>query len=62
MRGPLKHERMKTIRPANLEDLESVIAIVQNATRHMNDQGMYQWDDIYPNRTILQNDIENHHM
>lgn len=53
---------MKTIRPANMEDLESVVVIIRNATRHMNDPGIFQWDDIYPNRSILQTDIEKQHM
>jgi ribosomal protein S18 acetylase RimI-like enzyme len=53
---------MMTIRPANIEDLEGVLAIVRKATRRMDNLGIPQWDDIYPNRSILQTDIEHQHM
>jgi hypothetical protein len=35
---------MKTIRLANMRDLDSVAAIVRDATRHMDDQGIPQRD------------------
>lgn len=51
-----------TIRSADMGDIERVTDIVRNATCQMEEQGIDQWDDIYPNRTTLRNDIENGHL
>ena len=51
-----------SIRLAGINDLARVVAIVTDAVCHMNDQGIYQWDDLYPNTSILQADIENRDM
>jgi ribosomal protein S18 acetylase RimI-like enzyme len=59
---PEQARKMNTIRIALINDLDNVIAIVREVTRHMNQQGISQWDEIYPDRTILQKDIENQHM
>jgi ribosomal protein S18 acetylase RimI-like enzyme len=53
---------MNHIRPAHIEELEVVNGIVRDATRHMDEQGIPQWDEIYPNNIRLKNDIENQHM
>jgi len=53
---------MTTIRLARLEELETVYSLVQDAIRHMDDQGIPQWDDIYPTKAILNADIENQQM
>lgn len=53
---------MTTIRPARIEELDSVYSLVQEATRHMDQQGIPQWDDIYPSKAILNADIENQQM
>jgi len=53
---------MKTIRPAEMEDLKRVMAVVRNATCYMDKQNIDQWDDIYPNRITLRNDIEKGHL
>jgi GNAT superfamily N-acetyltransferase len=45
-----------------MEDLQSVLAMIRKATRKMNDRGIFQWDDIYPNRSILKRDIERQQM
>lgn len=44
-------------RPADPSDLEPVFAIVQRAARHMDSQGIHQWDDLYPAREDLAEDI-----
>ena len=36
-------------RLANIDDLQSVLEIFNNATNAMNSKGIYQWDNIYPN-------------
>jgi ribosomal protein S18 acetylase RimI-like enzyme len=46
------------IRIAKPKDLNLIHEIVINATRHMDEYGINQWDEIYPNKNILQNDIE----
>ena len=43
-------------------DLDAVMVIIHKATRHMDDQGILQWDNIYPSKSILQSDIERQHM
>jgi len=53
---------MATIRLARLEELETVYSLVQEAIRHMDEQGIPQWDDIYPSKAILNADIEKQQM
>jgi ribosomal protein S18 acetylase RimI-like enzyme len=53
---------MTTIRLARIEELDSVYSLVQQATRHMDNQGIPQWDNIYPSKAILNADIENQQM
>jgi ribosomal protein S18 acetylase RimI-like enzyme len=53
---------MSAIRVARMNDIESVVAIVRDATRHMETRGIPQWDEVYPSRAILLADIENQHM
>jgi ribosomal protein S18 acetylase RimI-like enzyme len=53
---------MDIIRIALISDLEIVLAIVRETTRHMDEQGIFQWDDLYPEKAILQKDIENSQM
>lgn len=53
---------MTTIRLARIEELDFVHGLVQEATRHMDNKGIPQWDDIYPGKAILNADIENQQM
>jgi len=53
---------MTTIRLAHIEDSDSVYTLVQEAIRHMEEQGIPQWDEIYPSKAILNADIENKQM
>ena len=53
---------MTTIRLARIEELESLYGLIQEATRHMDNQDIPQWDDIYPSKAILNADIENQQM
>lgn len=46
------------IRLASLEEVEVLCRIVRDATRQMDDQGVHQWDDVYPNRATLLMDVE----
>ena len=49
-------------RLANIDDLQSVLEIFNNATNAMNIKGVYQWDNIYPNADILALDIKKEEM
>jgi len=53
---------MTSIRPARIDELDRLLDIIRAATRHMESQGIHQWDDIYPDRATLQKDVEKQHM
>jgi len=53
---------MTAIRPARIDELAILLTIVRAATRHMESQGILQWDDVYPDKATLQKDIEKQHM
>jgi ribosomal protein S18 acetylase RimI-like enzyme len=46
------------IRPANSEELPCLQVIVHQATRHMEEQGIPQWDAIYPDEKVLIRDLQ----
>lgn len=45
------------IQPASINDLDALTAIANKCTEHLDAQGIYQWDDIYPSRKDFQDDI-----
>lgn len=45
------------IRKAELEDLNAITEIFRNAIIEMNNKKIYQWDEIYPSKNILEQDI-----
>lgn len=47
-----------TYRKANPSDLDEICALVRRAVRHMLEQQIYQWDELYPLREDFQEDIE----
>ena len=53
---------MTRIRPARIEDLDVLHGIIRDATRHMDEQGIPQWDEIYPNKLVLKDDVEKQQM
>ncbi|WP_136796340.1 MULTISPECIES: GNAT family N-acetyltransferase [Desulfosediminicola] len=53
---------MNTIRPAKLFDYPVIEAIVQDAIQHMRAHNIDQWDEIYPDREILETDIRQQEM
>ncbi len=61
-RFDFKLNKMTTIRLARLEELETIYSLVQEAIRHMDNQGIPQWDEIYPSQAILNADIEKQQM
>ena len=45
-----------------MDELDVLCDIVRDATRHMDEQGIRQWDEIYPSKAILEEDIEKQQM
>lgn len=39
-------------------DTAAIVSMFKAAIKHMNDNGIYQWDDIYPDAFILNSDIK----
>ena len=46
------------IRLANYNDLNSLMDITHRCIDHLNKQAIYQWDEIYPSRKDLHDDID----
>lgn len=42
---------------ASISDLDEVFAVYQAAIRHLDEQGIFQWDERYPSRAVIQEDI-----
>lgn len=43
-------------------ELDILHNIVRDAARYMDEQGILQWDEIYPNKEILAKDVERQQM
>lgn len=54
-------ERME-LRPAREEDLPRVVRLFSGAVRRMRENGIEQWDEIYPDADILSSDIQKREM
>jgi len=50
------------IRKAITKDINTVVDIFRNAINVMDQNGISQWDDIYPDEKILSEDIQNNQM
>ena len=44
---------------ATMKDLDEVCSLIKKAIEHMEQQGIYQWDELYPAREDFQEDIDN---
>lgn len=53
----MQNEHTLNSRPATVEDLDAVSDIVRQAIDAMEAQGIHQWDDLYPTRDDLSDDI-----
>ena len=40
-------------------DLDNICALIKDAVAEMEKHGIYQWDEIYPNRNDFEEDIQN---
>ncbi len=38
-------------------DIDEIVSLLGDCIRHMESQGIQQWDDIYPSRAILEDDL-----
>jgi ribosomal protein S18 acetylase RimI-like enzyme len=47
-----------TIRPGLIEELPCLCTMVSLVVRHMKNQGIDQWDELYPNQANLAQDLE----
>ena len=45
-------------RPANIDDLSSLMAITQRCIENLDKQGIYQWDEVYPAKSDFHEDIQ----
>ena len=41
-------------------DLDNICSLIRDAVIEMERHGIYQWDEIYPNRSDFEDDIRNH--
>ena len=48
-----------TIRQANLNDIEKIMKMYNSCVAGMIKMGIDQWDNTYPNKEIIQHDIQN---
>lgn len=46
-------------RPAREKDLKEIDLLVQNAIHKMEENNIYQWDELYPTKEDFANDIKN---
>ena len=47
------------IRLSKQEDVNTILSLIKKSIKYMNNQKIYQWDDLYPNHEILTQDIIN---
>lgn len=45
-----------------LQDRKSVMNLYNSVTRHLRENGIYQWDRFYPNRFVIHNDLKKGHL
>ncbi len=43
---------------ATKADLEQLCSITKSCTTHMIEKGIFQWDEQYPSKEVLQSDID----
>lgn len=47
--------------PAGMEDYSYIIDLFKSAVLHMQELGIDQWDDIYPDEKVIEEDIKKGH-
>jgi len=51
-----------SIRHAKIQDLEKIGILIKDAIHNMNQNGILQWDELYPDQQLIEEDILNSHM
>jgi Acetyltransferase (GNAT) family. len=46
------------IRKAAIKDIDEIMKLIKDAVHDMQRRGVDQWDDIYPNREVIEEDVE----
>ncbi|WP_353777206.1 GNAT family N-acetyltransferase [Winogradskyella sp. 3972H.M.0a.05] len=46
------------IRKATTKDIDAITLITKACAKHMQDQGIFQWNEVYPNREAFETDVE----
>lgn len=46
------------IKKASISDLEQLYSLTKSCAKHMIDNGIFQWNEKYPSKEVLQKDIE----
>lgn len=49
-------------RCADINDLDAIITLIQDAVISMEKNNIHQWDELYPTREMIQKDIESGHL
>ena len=47
------------IRPANISDIDPILDITKSCALHMIDNGIFQWNEHYPDKESFINDVRN---
>jgi ribosomal protein S18 acetylase RimI-like enzyme len=50
------------IKTGNIADIDCVLGITKSCARHMIKQGVYQWNEQYPDRDSFVNDVKNNEL
>ena len=50
------------IKPANISDIESILDITKSCALHMIDNGIFQWNEHYPDKASFINDVRNNEL
>ncbi|WP_164919039.1 MULTISPECIES: GNAT family N-acetyltransferase [Acutalibacteraceae] len=58
----MEHSEKLSIRTADRSDLKDILALYAGAIQKMRDEGIDQWDEIYPDGKMLSADVENRDM
>lgn len=45
------------IKKAEISDLNQLLEITKSCAKHMIDKEIYQWNELYPSKEVLQNDL-----
>ncbi|MBP1614760.1 MAG: acetyltransferase [Bacteroidetes bacterium] len=49
---------IKKLQPIQIDYVEQIMQMVRAVTLRMNSQGIYQWDEVYPDEETIINDLE----